>query len=245
MCCLGCRVRRHTSISSRPALAAPTITGDIVLGVEGPDMLRVRSHTGRRRSRIAASAQPRPARRYYECGCPCKRSLEAPGSPHTRQPVDMVMTDYFRRITHRLDLVSETKTVAVALDETTTIVKDEDGDPLVTKTHLVLTGPCVTTKGEGEDVSDALFQLEKTLDRTSYLRICHQCRFGCTHPFQGEQWWCLAHVPAVADGIQRDGKACAQPLTDVQVVEVGPTNTCARFERPCESGGGTGTPERR
>jgi hypothetical protein len=49
---------------------------------------------------------------------------------------------------------------------------------------------------------------------------------------QGDEWWCLVHIPQVADGIQRDGKHCPEPLGEVQMVEVAPTETCSNFERP-------------
>lgn len=131
------------------------------------------------------------------------------------------------------------------LNTVTRIKLDEDRDPVVVDISLHLRGPNLDISCQGEDLSDALFELECELPDGAYLGVCHQCRFGATHPFQGEQWWCLAHIPAVADAIQRDGKYCSEPLDEVQIVEVLPLDTCHRFQRPRVPGRKPGAPRRR
>ncbi len=156
------------------------------------------------------------------------------------------MKIYKRKRQHLVHVDPTVPSSVNMIEEESTIELDEDGDPMVTKTRLAIHVQGASTTASGDDMPDALYELEKLLGPSAYMRICHQCRFGVTHPFQGEEWWCLAHVPDLADSIQKSGKSCTGPLDEVQMVQVSPTDTCHRFERPLVPRGKTpGAPRRR
>lgn len=145
--------------------------------------------------------------------------------------------EILRTITHRVTLVEPDAETDLDLDEVSRFVIGPDGEAEQLSTRLCTTlnlegAPPRAIEVEEDELSEALLSLERLLPEGTYLRICHQCRFGVTHPLQGEEWWCLKHDPPLADAIQASGKQSPVPFRGMQIIQVGETQTCPHFQRP-------------
>jgi hypothetical protein len=146
------------------------------------------------------------------------------------------MPEHVRDLEWRVPFVGPSGEEWVTIQERT--VLEDDGS----EKH------CAISAGQGDRMfeasgdtrEEALLKLEKALPLGTFLRICHQCRFGMYHPLQGGKMWCLKDWPSVADDVNANGRYASGYDKGVGVAATDEFNRCRDFQRPLSVAGRPG-----
>lgn len=152
---------------------------------------------------------------------------------------------YVRDLVFRVKCSIDDEVEDVAIREQTIFEEDSDGDvePIQFSLRVVVKGVSYSEVDDGREA--ALYRIERSLPRGAYFLICHQCRFGVGHPFQGPtELWCLKFAPQVADEISAKGKRCDADLSACGKLPVSEFYSCDDFQRPLQRSRVPGSPFR-